>query len=216
MAATVVTFTVQLGSGGFAIARSVAEKLGYRYYDWEVTSQAAQMAGVAPDVVAASERVPGFIERMMRRLAAAPAVPSDEAVIEPPATMIGSAVQSLTSDDYRQFVERVVRELAAAGEAVIVGHAAQAILKGQHGVFKVLVLGDPRRRAERLAAEQRTSVESALSTVKQSDKDRAELFRRAYRIDWLDASLYDLTLNSDSVPAEAAIAAIVDSVKAGA
>jgi cytidylate kinase len=59
-------------------------------------------------------------------------------------------------------------------------------------------------------------VESALSTVKQSDKDRAELFRRAYRIDWLDASIYDLTLNSDSVPAEAAITAIVESVKAGA
>jgi cytidylate kinase len=213
MKSAVLTFTVQVGSGGFAIARAVAEKLGYRYYDWEVTSQAAEMAGVSPDVVAASERVPGFIERMMRRLSMAPTLPSDEAAIEPAPAMVVSAVQSLTSDDYRQFVERVVRELAATGEAVIVGHAAQAILKGQQGVFKVLLMGDQERRAQRLAIEQKSTIEQALSTIKQSDRDRAELFRRVYKIDWLDASSYDLALCTDTVPHDVAIEAVVASVK---
>jgi cytidylate kinase len=209
MSATTVTFTVQIGSGGFAIARAVAEKLGYRYYDWEVTSQAADMAGVSPDVVAASERVPGFLERVMRRLALAPVLPADEAAIEPAPSMVVSAVQSLTSDDYRQFVERVVLELANGSETLIVGHAAQAILRDKPGVFSVLVIGDIGRRAERLAVEQHVTVEQAQTTIKQSDRDRSELFRRVYRLDWLDASVYDLCVNTDMVPAEVATDAIV-------
>jgi cytidylate kinase len=206
-----VTFSVQVGSGGFAIARATAEKLGYRYYDWEITSQAAEMAGVSPEVVAASERVPGFLDRVMRRLSMAPSLPSDEAAIEPAPAMIVSAVQSLTSDDYRQFIERVVVELAARSGSVIVGHAGQAILKDNPSVFRVLVFGDPKRRAERLAIEQRMTFEQALSAIKQSDKERSDLFRRVYHIDWLDASIYDLCINSDRVISEAAIDAVIAS-----
>ena len=214
MAASTVTFTVQVGSGGFAIARAVAEKLGYRYYDWEVTSQAAQMAGVSPDVVAAAERVPGFLERVMRRLSLAPILPADEAAIEPAPSMVVSAVQSLTSDDYRQFVERVVLELAAGSECVIVGHAAQAILKDKPGVFRVLVYGDANQRAEHLAQEQQVPVEQALATIRQSDRDREELFRRIYRIGWLDAAVYDLCINATVVAPEVAAEAVAAAVQA--
>jgi cytidylate kinase len=214
MTASTITFSVQLGSGGFAIARAVAEKSGYRYYDWEITSQAAEMAGVPPDIVEAAERVPGFLERMMRRLSTAPALSSEEAVLEPAPAMVVSAVQSLTSDDYRQFIERVVRELAGKGEAVIVGHAGQAILKDEPGVFKVLVLGSLRRRAERLAAEQSTSVEQAIATIKQSDRDRGDLFRRAYHIDWLDSAVYDICINTDNVKPEVAVEAVAAAARA--
>ena len=67
MTASVIALSIQAGSGGFAVARHLAEELGYRYYDWEITSEAATRAGVTPSEVAASERVPGFFERMMRR-----------------------------------------------------------------------------------------------------------------------------------------------------
>jgi cytidylate kinase len=213
MTAGTVTFSVQIGSGGYAIARTVADKLGYRYYDWEVTSQAAEMAGVPADVVAASERVPGFLERMMRRLSTAPTLSSEEAILEPAPTMVVSAVQSLTSDDYRQFVERVITQLSDNGDAVIVGHAGQAVLRGRPGVFKVLVIGSPQARAERLALEQRVTVEQAAATLKQSDKERADLFKRAYHLDWLDAAVYDLCVNTDHVPTDVAVDAIVGAAR---
>ena len=71
MTANIVTFSNQTGAGGHAIARAVAEKLRFRYYDWEIISQAAAEAGVSPEVlaVAESEGSPGFLERMMARLA---------------------------------------------------------------------------------------------------------------------------------------------------
>ncbi len=213
MKAGTITFSVQVGSGGFAIARAVAEALGYRYYDWEVTSQAAQIAGVSPEVVAASDRLPGFVERMMRRLSMAPALSSEEAILEPAPQMIVQAVQSLASDDYRHFVDRVVKELASQGEAVIVGHAAQSVLRGQPGVFKVLVIGSAQRRAEHLAVEQQITLDQAMLTVKQSDRERAELFRRVYHMDWMDAGVYDLCVNTDTVSHEVAAEAVVAAIK---
>jgi len=199
MTAGVVTFSNQMGANGGAIARAVAEKLRYRYYDWEVLSQAAAEAGVSPEVVAvaAAERTPTFMERMMRRLAAASE--TEEAPASP-----APRQSILTSDDYRQFIEHVVRELAERGDAVIVGHASQAVLKDRPGVLRVLLLGSVDRRVARLAAVQGSSPEQAKQTVQQSDRQRFDFFRRAYHMDWLDASAYDVVLNTDRLTLELA------------
>jgi cytidylate kinase len=210
MPANVIALSVQTGSGGFTIAHRTADQLGFRYYDWEITSEAAARAGVTPNEVIAAERVPGFMERMMRRLGAVSTVSLEGSAgfgeLSP--AMYNTALESLTSDDYRQFIERVVRELADRGDAVIVGHAAQHTLRQQPGVLRVLVYGSAAIRAERLASEQGIDLEKAKTTVKQSDKDRTELLKRLYRFDWLDASMYDLALNTDSLSLDYATEAI--------
>jgi cytidylate kinase len=200
MTASVVTFSTQMGTGGSRIAREVAEKLRFRYYDWEVISQAASEAGVSPEVlaVATSERLPGFFERMMTRLAglgAGEEVPPGPAPPRP---------NLLTYDDYRQFLERVVRELGNRGEAVIVNHSGQVVLGDTPGVFKVLVTGSHERRAERLSQAQGSELGAALRLVEDSDKQRADYFKRVYHADWLSMNNYDLALNTDHVSAELA------------
>jgi cytidylate kinase len=199
MTAGVVTFSNQMGANGGAVARAVAEKLRYRYYDWEVLSQAAAEAGVSPEVVAvaAAERAPTFIERMMRRLSSV----SEE---ETPPLAPGVRQSILTSEDYRQFIEHVVRELANRGDAVIVGHAGQAVLRDRPGVLRVLLTGSLERRAARLAGAQESRIEQLRETVRQSDRQRADFFRRAYQLDWLDAGSYDVCLNTDRLSTDLA------------
>ena len=51
MTAKTVTFSIEVGSGGFEIARGVAEQLKYRYYDWEIVNEIASKVGAAPDQV---------------------------------------------------------------------------------------------------------------------------------------------------------------------
>jgi len=200
MTASVVTFSTQMGTGGSRIARAVAEKLRFRYYDWEVISQAASEAGVSPEVlaVATSERAPGFLERMMARLAGPAAGEEAATVPVPPRSNL------LTSDDYRQFLDHVVQELGSRGDAVIVNHSAQAVLRGQPGVLKVLVVGGNKRRAERLAEMRGTTVEAARKLIEDSDRQRADYFKRVYHMDWLSMANYDLALNADQVSAELA------------
>jgi cytidylate kinase len=215
MPANVVALSVQTGSGGFTVAHRVADLLGFRYYDWEITSEAAARAGVTPNEVIASERVPSFIERMMRRLGAVSTVSLEGSpgFSELSPAMYNTALESLTSDDYRQFIERVVKELADRGDAVIVGHAAQHTLKGTPGVLRVLVYGSPAFRAERLAAEQGIDLEKARATVKQSDKDRTELLKSVYHFDWLDAGMYDLALNTDHLSLDYATDAVCSAAR---
>jgi cytidylate kinase len=201
MTASVVTFSTQIGSGGSRIARVVAEKLRFRYYNWEVISQAASEAGVSPEVlaIATSERSPGFFDRMMARLAGLGAGedPSTETVATPRLSM-------MNSEDYRQFLEYVVRELGNQGDAVIVNHSGQVILKDAPGVFKVLVTGSLDRRAARLAQQQNRDLPAAQKTIEDSDRQRTDYFRRVYHTEWLDMGNYDLAINTDRVAADLA------------
>jgi cytidylate kinase len=211
MPADVISFSVLAGSGGYAVAHHVADRLGFRYYDWEITTEAASRAGVSPSDVIAAERVPGFLERMMVRLGAVSAmtVEGGSGFADPAPAVWNTAMQSLTSDDYRQVIERVVQELADRGAAVIVGHAGQHILRKRPGVLKVLVHGSPGQRSQRLAAEQGVPLEKAEAMIKQTDKDRRELLKRLYHFDWLDSTVYDLSLSTDRMSVDFAADMVV-------
>lgn len=200
MTASVVTFSTQIGSGGSRIGRAVAEKLRFRYYDWEVISRAANEAGVSPEVlaVATSERPPGFFERMMARLAGLGAGE------DPASETAAPRLSMMNSEDYRQFLEHVVRELGDQGDAVIVNHSGQVILRDLPGVLKVLVTGSLERRVARLAETQGRAPDAARQTVEDSDRQRSDYFKRVYHIEWLSMSNYDLALNTDRVSAELA------------
>lgn len=215
MTATVIALSAQNGTAGHSIARQVAEKLAYRYYDWEITLQAAELAGVPPSDVVAAERVPGFLERMMRRLGAVSTmtIEGSPGFSDPSPEVWNTALQSLTSDDYRQFIERVVERLADQGEAVIVGHAGQHILRKRSGVLKVLIHGSLPVRAKRHAQEQGMDLAAAETALKQSDKDRSNLLKSVYHFDWTDASVYDITINTDHVSEEWAVNTIVEAAR---
>ena len=215
MTASVIVVSVQAGSGGYAIAHQVAERLGMRYYDWEITSEAAARAGVPPNEVMAAEHVPGILERMMRRLGSVSAVgvEGSPAFNEPTPATWTSAMQSMSSEDYRDFIGRVVQELADRGDAVIVGHAAQQTLKDRPGVVRVLTHGSLGVRAERLAGEQDIDRQQAEAAIKQADRDRTELFKRVYHFDWMDAEMYELALNTDRLTVEFAVETIVMAAK---
>ena len=205
MTAKTITFAVQIGSRGFEIARLVAERLKYRYYDWEVTSEAAREAGVSPDTVAAAEQVPSIFKRIMERLLAASAYAPDDTSLEGPnAATMAAAIRTLTSEDYRDFIESVVKDLGDEGDAVIVGHASQVVLQGESGVLKVLIRGSRPVRAQRLAEEEGLGKDEALAAVQRSDRERVSFFKQIYHIDLLDSLAYDLTLNTDRLPLDTA------------
>ena len=105
-----ITFTVQLGSDGHKVATMVAEKLGYRYYDWQITNEAAKEAGVPSETMISSEKVPSLVNRVVERFLAGGPSPNDVDGL-PSAKAMSSAIRALTSEDYRYFIEAVVLRL---------------------------------------------------------------------------------------------------------
>jgi cytidylate kinase len=209
MTASVVTFSIQVGSGGNAISRAVADRLGHRFYDWEIISQAAQEAGVSPEMLAVvtSERRPSFMERVLGRLA------GFDVEDETAAVAAGASSTLLTSEDYRQFIEHVVQELGSQGEAVIVNRAGQVLLKDVPGVFRVLIYGSPERRAQRFASNQRRNIDDVRKMLADSDRQRGEYLKRVYHLDWLAGPNYDLAINTDRINHELAVDMIVTAAR---
>ena len=210
---TVISFSVQVGSAGFLIARLTAAQLGYSYYDSEITARAAELSGVSPESLASQGQntmVGHLLSRLSMATATGEEVPS--AMIDPDSEVLAAALERLGSASYRLFIEAVVEELAAREHCVIVGHGSQVVLSGPR-VLKVLVRGSLRDRAERLAAERRTTYAEGQAIVDKLDSLRNLFFRQAYNVDWLDASLYDLTLNTDRLSADLAAEMLVPAAR---
>jgi cytidylate kinase len=202
-----ITFSAQVGSDGFTIARAVATDLHYRYYDWQITSKAAAMSGL-------NDGARDLGEKILGRLSAATVLEEELPIgmLPPSPTILKSALETLSLDDYRTTIEEVVRQLASEGEVVIVGHVSQVVLHDWPGVLKVLVKGSFAQRAARVAAEQRISQAEATRVVMELDQMRRGFFEQVYHVDWLDSSLYDLTINTDQIPTATATQMILSAV----
>jgi cytidylate kinase len=205
MQASVVTFSVQVASDGFSIARAVAEKLGFHYYDWAITSRT--MSALASHPLSGKSLQPGdFVDQLLARLAVATLLEE-----EVPTNMLGcsvdmanEAIRSLSDEGCRRRIEGVVRELTIRGQAVIVGHSSQAILQDRKGILKVLVRGSLEQRAQRVSSYQGMSIEEASAVLRHADHLRATFFQESYGIDWLDSALYDVILSTDEIEIETA------------
>ncbi len=205
----VISISRQVGAAGEEVARAVATQVGYRLIDYQVIQEAAREAGVSPETVSEAEHTPSLLTRILESLARNPSMPA--AAWADPVPLAASPLY--TSADYRKFVEQVIRDLADQGECVIVGHAAQVMLRNRRDALRVLVTGSPEFRATRIMAGMSVDEKTALKTVERTDNERLDYFRRFYDTGWLTPCTYDLCINTDSIPPEHAADLVVSAAR---
>ncbi len=176
----VVTISRQLGSYGFEIGKSVAEKMGYRLVWRELINQAAIRAG-APDVALA----------MIDELHLLGMCPSPEKCLA-----------------YIAAVGNVLTELAQEGNVVIVGRGGQVVLKDHMDVLHVRIFAPMETRIARVVAARKVTPEAAIAQIQTSDRTRRQYFQRFYQVQWDEPALYDLIINSGRI-SPAAVAQLI-------
>jgi cytidylate kinase len=124
-----------------------------------------------------------------------------------------TAIQTLNSANYREMLAHIVKDLASRGSCVIVGHNSQLTLAGRPNVLKVLIHGSVENRTNRLMVDEGFTVEKAADAIKRSDQDRSAYFKHYFKVNLLDASLYDLTINTDSLSDEEATSIILQAAQ---
>lgn len=188
------------GARGPEVARAVAERLGYRYVDEEVISEAADWAELSPAFVADAERRRSFAARL---LGGQPA---------PVRLTAGDPVRELPSEaDMRDLITNVLHSIAAEGDVVIVAHAASFALAGGD-VLRVLVTASPEVRARRVAADRGLDERAAEHAIKDEDAGRSDYLKRFYRVDRELPTHYDVVVNTDVLEPDAAAAVLVTAV----
>ena len=109
---------------------------------------------------------------------------------------------------------RTIRELAHAGDCVIVGRLAGQTLRDDPHVLRVFVTSGQQSAARRVAARLGLSEEEAARKAARVNTGRANHCRRYTGQQWASPSAYDLVLNTDRLGIGGAAALIVQAVKA--
>ncbi len=112
-------------------------------------------------------------------------------------------------DDYLHFLKLVIYEEAAEGDSVIVGRAANAILRGVANLATVRVTSPLALRARRLMDLYHCDEKRALQLIEHSDHERSGFNKYFFSVDWRDAREYGLVINTGQFTVEEA-ALLVD------
>lgn len=187
----VVTVSRQYGSGGRDLARRVADLLGARYVDSELIAEAARRVGAPADLVSQrDERVQSQAERLLESLRLA------FTGLRRPTERLALGSAGVFSDaEMLQATRLAIKEVAADGNAVIVGRGAQMVLRNEPATIHVHVIAPLDQRIETVMKRRGISREAARQRIAEIDNSRAEYLHTNYQADWEDPSLYHLTLN---------------------
>jgi CMP/dCMP kinase len=183
-----IAISRQRGSGGSLVARTVADRLGFRYIDRELLRLAAEYLRTSSEPVATPP------SSWWSRLGQAFASGDADCGYVPP---LSDAVYEGELFDIEQ---RLLAEIVDEQDAVIVGRGAAQSLRGRRGVVSVFLHAPDAHRVERLQrVYQLRDATAARRSMEGSDADRARFIRSLTNAEWTDARLYDLTVDTASV-----------------
>jgi cytidylate kinase len=214
MAQRVVCVSRTLAAGGELVGRAVADRLGYRHVDEEIITTAARRAGIDPAELARSEERPHGLRRVLEAIGLAP-LSRDPLAVYTRASLGTSYYQTEAASmavplDHRELIRRVIREIGAAGQVVITGHAASFALGDAPEVLRVLVTASPEIRARRLVTDCGTAdLAKAERSIADSDAARIDYFRRFYGIAVELPTHYDVVVSTDRLTPEQAVAVVL-------
>lgn len=179
----IITISREFGSGGREIGKRLADELEYAYYDKEIVSAIAEKHELDENYVAYA------LEGSMFR----------NYPIHFGRTF--SYTPTLISNDTKLFVEqnKLLRELASVGNCVIVGRAADVILK-EYSPFNLFVYADMsskvRRCQERAQEDERVTAKEMEKKIKRIDADRRRYHGMISDVPWGDKKGYHLCVNT--------------------
>lgn len=189
------------GAEGEAVARGVAERLGFRYLDEEIIERAAEWAELDPAVVGEVERRKSLVRRIGEAIQAEPMSSRPDASAQRRGGD-AAARQKPSDEDLRALVRDAIRDTAAEGNIVIASHAAAMVLADRDDTLRVLVTASEKTRARRVAGVQQLDERPAEKLVAAADASRADYFRRFHNVDRELPIHYDLVVNTDVLAPE--------------
>lgn len=181
----IITVSRQFGSGGRAIGKAVAEKLGIPCYDSEIIARVAQSSGLSKEYIEQTGEYSAHLTWLGRALGAT------------------HSAGTLNNED-RVWVEqrKIILDLAESGPCVIVGRCADYILKDRSDLLTVFVHADDKSRAERIVRLYGERAEKPEKRLREKDKRRSAYYKYYTETEWGVASNYHISLDSGALGIE--------------
>lgn len=192
----IITIGRQFGSGGGMAGRLVAERLGYKFYDDEILTMAAEASGLSPAAVSRFDEQPGnslIYSMYMSTIPTGDMLPINQQLA------------------FAQF--NAIRIAARQDNCVFIGRCADYVLRQRSDVVDLFIHADMDSRKARVLANPdiyhipaEGNVERA---IRKKDKQRADYYNFFTHGEWGAADNYHLCLDTGYLGIEGTADAII-------
>ncbi|HUX68176.1 MAG TPA: cytidylate kinase-like family protein [Terriglobales bacterium] len=185
-----ITIGREFGCGSGELGQRLAQGLGWKLFDRELIDEIARTAELDPNACRqADERLDSWLHRIGKGLWNAAGEKGPALVPD----------QNLDAEGMAALTRKVIEDLAAAGQCVIVGRGGNYLLRERRDAFHVFLYAPRAWRIRRLQA-QGLERGAAAALVDRRDHDRAAYIRRHFNDAWPQPQLYHLMLNATLGP----------------
>ena len=193
----VITIARHFGSGGKTIGEMLAMDLGIPCYALEIIKMASEESGI-------SEALFNQADERLKRTPLSTRLGSTKA--EYTGDLIGPGSSQFVSDkNLFNYQAKVMRDLAEKESCVIVGRAADYVLKGNPNVVSVFVHASKEYCIQQTIERRAYTGKDVEKFIERTDRYRSDFYRYYTGQDWHDARNYDLCLNSERLGFEGCV-----------
>jgi cytidylate kinase len=182
----IITIEREYGSGGGDIAHQLADQLGWKLWDHQLTEEIARLANCPQAVV---ERREERNDPLYYRLFKSFLRGSYEGSLN------AHKLNVIDSESILKITERVVLHAAKHGNCVIVGRGAQHFLRDRQDTVRLFLYAPPEEKIRRLLARGKTEQE-AEQLVDTVDRERADFIARYFGKKWPDRTMFHAMINT--------------------
>jgi cytidylate kinase len=182
----VITVEREYGAGGGAIAEKLAARLGWKLWDQLLTQEIARrMDCDCRAVEKHEERKDPAYYRLLKAFMRG----SHEGIQNAP------RLRMVDTDCVRDVARKLLPEIAAGGNCVIVGRGSAYYLCSRPDAFHVFIYAPFHERVRRLQSTGKSQKE-AKELAETVDRDRADFIKRYFNVDWPGRHCFHLMVNS--------------------
>ncbi len=176
----VVTVAREYGSGGRYVGKLLAERLQIPLYDKDFILKVSEETGLSADYIKENEQKKSSFD------------------------MIHSGYYSGLNNADELFLKEseVIQNIAKKGSCVIVGRAADFVLREQENVISIFLYSDMKHKVNRAVKYYGIKEDRAEKEIKKINKLRANHYKYYTSQEWNDPENYDLCINTDVLGVE--------------
>jgi cytidylate kinase len=198
----IVTIEREYGCGGGEIAAQLAQQLGWKLWDQQLTEEIARLGNCSKAVVEGREEKQ---DPLYYRLFKSFLRGSYEGSLN------AHKLNLVDSESIMKMTKRVVLRAAEAGNCVVVGRGSQHYLRDRKDTLRVFLYAPREDKVRRLLARGKTESE-AQERVDTVDRERADFIAKYFSVEWPNLPLYQVMINT-SIGDSAVVQAITSFMK---
>jgi cytidylate kinase len=200
---SVITISRECGVDSEEVASLLAKKLGWEYIGKQL------VARIAGELHISESEAETFLQDAQSRLL--------RFVDRYTCSLIQKVVDRehgcLDDESYFNTVKKLVEDVYEDKNAIILGWGGMCLLRDKPNVLHVRLIKDEAGKIDTIMKRFNIDQKAAKYHIDREEKDSKSLIRHYFKVDWNDASLYDLVIDMGKTTVEDASNTIIENLK---